>query len=320
MTYLFYGKDKYLIDQELNKFKKQFNDISIINYDLNTDNLKNIIDECNSISLFSDKKLVIVNNTNIFNRRKSNDEVSEEIELENTNNLDDDLINYLDNQNKDVELIFINNQETIDNNKKITKLIKNKGVIKEFNTINIKNIVKDMLNDYKITYDDINLLIERVGNDLETLSCEINKIITYKGNDKQITKEDIINLTYLSIDVSAFNFVDQIANKNKKEALKIYDEMLTIHNDPSKIIPLLASKIRLIYQVSELSRMGYTLKQMQDTLQIKEYPIKLALKTASYTTKENILKNLLDLANLEIDIKSGVINAELGIQLFILNA
>lgn len=320
MTYLFYGKDKYLIDQELNKFKKQFNDISIINYDLNTDNLKNIIDECNSISLFSDKKLVIVNNTNIFNRRKSNDEVSEEIELENTNNLDDDLINYLNNQNKDVELIFINNQETIDNNKKITKLIKNKGVIKEFNTINIKNIVKDMLNDYKITYDDINLLIERVGNDLETLSCEINKIITYKGNDKQITKEDIINLTYLSIDVSAFNFVDQIANKNKKEALKIYDEMLTIHNDPSKIIPLLASKIRLIYQVSELSRMGYTLKQMQDTLQIKEYPIKLALKTASYTTKENILKNLLDLANLEIDIKSGVINAELGIQLFILNA
>lgn len=320
MTYLFYGKDKYLIDQELNKLKKQFNDISIINYDLNTDNLKNIIDECNSISLFSDKKLVIVNNTNIFNRRKSNDEVSEEIELENTNNLDDDLINYLDNQNKDVELIFINNQETIDNNKKITKLIKNKGVIKEFNTINIKNIVKDMLNDYKITYDDINLLIERVGNDLETLSCEINKIITYKGNDKQITKEDIINLTYLSIDVSAFNFVDQIANKNKKEALKIYDEMLTIHNDPSKIIPLLASKIRLIYQVSELSRMGYTLKQMQDTLQIKEYPIKLALKTASYTTKENILKNLLDLANLEIDIKSGVINAELGIQLFILNA
>ena len=313
MTYLFYGKEKYLIDEEIKKYKDQYDEINIVNITYNN-NIDDIIDEANSISLFSDKKLIIVSDTTIFNRKKKSEDSEEDNSKENF----DSLVDYLDNQNEDVTLIFINNQETIDNTKKITKLIKEKGVIKEFNNINIKETIKSLFGKYKISYDLIDLLINRVGNDIGILKEEITKIITYKDKNMEITKDDILNLTYLNIDVSAFNFADQIVNKNKDEALKIYNELLEMHSDPSTVIALLASKVRLIFQVMELRKMGYSLYQMVDTLETKEYPIKLALNAASKTNKEEILEVLNDLAELDINIKTGKINPNLGMQLFIL--
>ena len=313
MTYLFYGKEKYLIDEEIKKYKSKYEDINIVDITYNN-NLDKIIDEANSISLFADNKLIIVSDTTIFNRKKKTED---EENTKDNDNLDI-LIDYLNHQNDQVDLIFINNQETIDNTKKITKLIKDKGVIKEFNNLNIKETIKSLFGKYKISYDLIDLLINRVGNDISVLKEEIDKIITYKDKDLEITKDDILALTYLNIDVSAFNFADQIINKNKNEALKIYNELLEMHSDPSTVIALLASKVRLIYGVLELRHLGYSMYQMCDTLESKEYPIKLALQAASKTTKEEIINVLNDLADLDINIKTGKINPNLGMQLFIL--
>ena len=315
MTYLFYGKEKYLIDEEIKKYKEKFDEINIVNITYNN-NIDAIIDEANSISLFAEDKLIIVSDTTIFNRKKKSEDNDEDSSKDKDNF--DVLVDYLNNQNEQVTLIFINNQETIDNTKKITKLIKEKGVIKEFNNLNIKETIKSLFGKYKISYDNIDLLINRVGNDIGILKEEIDKITTYKDKDMEITKDDILNLTYLNIDVSAFNFADQIVNKNKKEAIKIYNELLEMHSDPSTVIALLASKVRLIFQVMELRKMGYSLYQMVDTLETKEYPIKLALNAASKTTKDEIITVLNDLADLDINIKTGKINPNLGMQLFIL--
>lgn len=312
MTYLFYGNYKYLIDLEIEKLKKDYEDINIIYINYNN-NLNKIIEEANLVSLFSEKKIIIVNDVTIFNRKRKSDD-----EEDNINDDCDVLIDYLNHQNKDVTLIFINNQETIDNTKKITKKIKELGVVKEFNNLNIRQTVKDMFGKYKIDYDTIDLLINRVGNDIGILEKEIEKIITYKDKDLNISKEDILNLTYLNLDVSSFNFADKIVNKDKKEALKIYDELLTMHSDPTTVIALVASKVRLIYSVLELKKMGYSMYQMMDTLESKEYPIILALNAASKTNKNELLTFLNDLADLDINIKTGKINPNLGMQLFIL--
>lgn len=314
MTYLFYGNYKYLIDEEINKFKKDYDEINIINIIYNN-NLDKIIDEANLVSLFSKKKLIIVHDTTIFNRKKKTEDDTEDNKNNNNQEL---LINYLNNQNEDVSLIFINNQETIDNTKKVTKKLKEKGVIKEFNNINIKEMVKNLFGKYKISYENIDLLINRVGNDISLLKPEIDKIITYKNQDLDITKDDILNLTYLNLDVSAFNFADQIVSKNKKEALRIYDELLLMHSDPSMVIALIASKVRLIFSVLELKKMGYSMYQMMDTLEVKEYPIKLASQAATKTNRDELIVFLNDLADLDINIKTGKINPNLGMQLFIL--
>jgi len=308
MIYLLYGKNDYLINEQVKKIiaNEKIDDINVINYEFNAQNMHKVIEECNTISLFSEKKAIIVNNTTLFNRVKNDDIDTDEI------------INYFNNGSENI-LIFINNQETIDNSKKITKLLKEKGIIKEFNDSDIKNIVKNMIEPYKISYDNIMLLINRVGKDLNLLNNEIEKIKIYKDETHEITKEDILKLTSINIDLSAFNFADQITNNNKEAALKIFNEMLLVNNDATKIIPLLASKFRLIYQASELKKMGYTFNQIAQTLEQKEYPVKLALESSYKLNSSKLLQILEELANLDISIKTGQIDAKLGMQLFILN-
>ena len=308
MIYLLYGKNDYLIKEFIKKLinKEQIDDVNVINYDFSAQIMHKVIEECNTISLFSEKKLIIVNNTTLFNRVK-NDDLNQ-----------DEIIDYFNNFNQDNILVFVNNQETIDNTKKITKLMKDKGIIKEFNDSDVKSIVKNMFEPYKISYDNINLIINRVGKDLTLLSNEIEKIKIYKDNNLDIEKEDIIKLTSINLDLSAFNFVDQITENKKEMALKIYNEMLLVNNDPTKIIPLLASKFRLIYQASELKKMGYTFNRIGQTLEQKEYSVKLALEASYKINSQKLLNIINDLADLDINIKSGKIDAKLGMQFIFL--
>ena len=60
MLYLLYGTEKFLIDKEIKKVIKdnKIDNLNINSYDLNSDTLTNVIDDAQTISLFSDKILM----------------------------------------------------------------------------------------------------------------------------------------------------------------------------------------------------------------------------------------------------------------------
>ena len=66
--YLLYGLEEFLINQEIDKIKNNNNidDIDIVRYDLENTKIENIIEDASSISLFGNKKLIIVDNSYIF--------------------------------------------------------------------------------------------------------------------------------------------------------------------------------------------------------------------------------------------------------------
>ena len=257
MNYLLYGTEKFLIDKEVKNIisKNKVDEINISKYDLELNSLNEILDDANTVSLFSNNKLIIVENAYIFSRVQNK-------KIENLEMLE----NYLKNSS-DTIIIFINNNEKLDSVKKIVKLIKEKGVIKEFNPLkNINNTVKNMFDDYKISDSYIKLLIDRVGNSLELIYQEVEKLKIYKINDKIITNKDIEDVVVENINVDIFKFVDDIINKNKKEAIKTYKELLKLNEEPIKIIALLASKFRLMYQANKLAKKGYTEESISEIL------------------------------------------------------
>ena len=309
MNYLLFGLETFLIDKEVKNIinKHKIEEFDISKYDLEINTIKEILDDANTVSLFSSKKLIIVDNSFIFSRTTKK---IDNIEL---------LEEYLKNKNEDVIIIFINNNEKLDSVKKIVKIIKEKGVIKEFNPLkNITSVIKDMFDDYKVSSECINLLINRVGNDLNILSSEIEKIKIYKLDDKNITKEDITLLTHENIEVDIFKFIDDIINKNKTDAIKAYKELLKQNEEPIKIIALLASKFRLMYQASSLAKSGYTEDQISTILDTHKYPVHLAIVAGYKYNPKILLKYLNDLADLDIGIKSGLKDKELALELFIL--
>ena len=310
MNYLLYGTEKFLIDKEVKNIisKNKIEEINISKYDLETNSLNEILDDANTVSLFSNNKLIIVENAFIFSRVQNKKIDNVEI-----------LENYLKNNN-DAIIIFINNNEKIDSVKKIVKLIKEKGVIKEFNPLkNINNIVKTMFDDYKISDSSINLLINRVGNNLELIYQEVEKLKIYKIEDKIITNQDIEDVVVENINIDIFKFVDDIINKNKKDAIKTYKELLKLNEEPIKIIALLASKFRLMYQANRLAKKGHTEESISEILKVHKYPVHLAILSGYKYSSEILLKYLNDLADLDIGIKTGEKDKELALELFILS-
>lgn len=308
MNYLLYGEDEYLISEEIKKIEKkeQVEDISISHYDLQIDSIKDIIDDCMTISLFEPKKLVIVNNCTYFNRVKNNED---DVNI---------MLEYLNNFNPDTIFIIINHNSSIDSTKKITKKIKESGKVIELNKASVKSVVSKMFDGYKISSSTIDLFIERVGEDLAILSEEAKKIKLYKIDKKEITNQDIIDCATYSINTDIFKFIDNIINKNKDVALATYYELLKNNEEPLKIIVLLASKFRLMYQACTLSKKNMSEKEIANFLGVHPYPVKLAIQSGLRYPEKILLNFLSQLADLDRDIKTGKIDPELGVELFIL--
>ena len=305
MLYLLYGTKTFLMEEQLKKITKDFEKINISKYDLNNDNAVDIIDDAQTISLFGDKKLIIADNANVFTGTTSKD--AEIIEA------------YLNKPNDLTTLVFIVNSDKIDNRKKITKLMKKNEDMKDFsNNIDPINFIKKDLNGYDISINTINLLIDRVGNDPLILKSELNKIKLYKGDDHKITDNDIMTLTIKTSYEDIFKLIDYIVDNNKEKALEILENMIKNGEEAIKIIIILAGQIRIMYQAKILLKKGLSEKSIADTLAIHPYRVKLALQKGRRYTENILLNYLSELADIDYGIKSGKLNKDLALEMFIL--
>ena len=305
MVYLLYGTNDFAIQKEIEKITKDFDKMNISKYDLTEDDIKDVISDAETFSMFADSKVVIAENASIFTSSGSGD-------LET-------LENYLADINPNTILIFTVNEEKVDERKKITKKIKKDYKLISFNQNETPNsLVRNLLNDYNITSSNINLLIDRVGTNPLILENEVNKIKLYK-DDKTVTKEDIINLTTKRPEIDIFKLIDDIVMKNKDEALEIYNEMLKVNEEPLKIVILLASQFRLMYQAKELAKKGYSEKNISELLKVHPYRVKLALQKGKKYKAETLLNYLSVLADIDIAIKTGKTDKNLALELFLLN-
>jgi len=310
MVYLFYSKESFLIKKEIDKIIKD-NNIDLINintYDLNSDSIKDVIDDAETFSMFDDKKIIIVNNSYIFATKKGN--------LEQDTDL---LLKYLDNINPSTILIFNFTDSKVDEKKKIVKSLKNIGVIKDLDSIyNINSIIKDLFNPYTINDKNIKLLIERVGTNLNMLSCEIGKIKAYKDKDLNITSDDINKLTHQNIEADMFLLVDTIINNDKEKSIQIYKELINNNEEPIAIIITLANKIRNIYITKELLKKGYSEVDIAGILGVKPgylYYLRNSINKYDSYTLYNLLSKL---ADLDYNIKTNKIDKYTALELFIL--
>lgn len=305
MVYLLYGTKEFQINEEIKKICKNIDEMNISRYDLNNDLLSLAIEDAQTLSLFGDKKVIIVDNADMFTGATSKD--SELVQK------------YLDNINENTTLIFIVHNDKLDTRKKITKLIKEKGKVLEYNDeLDTVSLVRKLFKGYNIDYKTINLFIDRIGNNPLIIQNEINKIKIYKGNNKNITDEDILNLTIKLIEIDIFKLIDYIVKKDKEKALELYYEMLKMNEEPIKIVVILANQFRIIYQAKELFKKGYSEKDIASILKIHPYRVKLAIQNGRNYTSKTLLKYLNDLANIDIGIKTGTLNKDLALELFIL--
>ena len=307
MIYVLYGLEEYLIKEEIKKIinKNNIEDIDINTYDLENTKLEDIIEDSSTISLFSNNKLIIVENAYIFTGTTNKKLIEQDTNI---------LEKYINNQNENTILIFTIYKEKLDERKKIVKLLKDKKCILEFNKPNnIIEYIKNEFDNYKISNENINLLINRVGDNLYILHQEINKLKQYKDNDLNITKEDIMNVCVKNVDVDIFNLIENIVSGNKEKALESYFEMIKLGEEAIKIIVMLSNQFRLMYQARNLYKKGYSEKDISSILDIHPYRIKLAITKSNNITDNMLLKYIDELYTLDSNITTGKIDKDVSL-------
>ena len=168
MVYLING-EKSLIDKEVNDLIKKYNTTSIIKYDLVFNKISDVINDINTVNLFSDKKVIICSSIN------------------NIDNIDI-LVKYLDNQNDNI--LILTNEDKID--LKILNKIKNKNIEKiDLSNIDLTSFIKEEFKDYKISFKEINMLKDYTSNDYNRIKEEIIKLKMYKLDTKEINEDDV---------------------------------------------------------------------------------------------------------------------------------
>lgn len=312
MIYLLYGTNYFLIKREIEKIKLENNieSIDVNNYNLENTILDNILDDALTLSLFSQKKMIIVDNSYIFTPSVRKKGLDHNIDL---------LNKYIENPNPDTILIFVVNEEKIDDRKKIVKLIKINGNVIEFNEVkNIDTFIKNELNDYKMDAITINSFVNRVGDNLAIITSEIEKLKLYKNDDKIITKDDVFDVCSEQIDVDMNELTNSIVSKNISKSLKIYNELIKQGEEPLQIIIRLANQFRIIYQSKELTKKGYSNKDIADILGIHPYRVKKALEISYKFPSKELLSILKKLSRIDEGIKMGNMDKNIALEQFIL--
>jgi DNA polymerase III subunit delta len=311
-NYLIAGEETYLIEKKIKDIINEDNEASVSKIDLTNNSLNFLLEDASMPSLLSDKKIVIGYDAYFLSSDKKSD----------IDHNTDQLLKYLDNPNPDTIVILVVIGK-LDERKKIVKDIKNKINYFEFNKLKEHELNEFVYNQFKnqnynIRKEDVNLFLDRAGTNLQRIDQEIKKLMLYRLEEKTILKEDITELVTKIIEDNIFDLVEAVVNKNKAKIFEIYNELINHKEEPIKIIVMLANQFRLIYQTKVLYSQGYTEKDIASKLNIHPYRIKLAYQKGNRFKEEDLLKYLRSLADLDINIKSGLIDKNISLELFFL--
>lgn len=307
-SYLLEGIDFVAMNKEVEKIieKEKFKESSLSIYDMEETSLDSALEDLDTYNFLSDKKTIIIRNI-------------DSIKYDDFKSSFDHLLKYIDNPIP--ENLLIIEARKLNGTYKITKELKKKCKYVEI-CINTKAFIKNELDGYKIDQKAINLLDEYCLGDITKAKSECDKLKNYKYEEKEITIDDIKLMVRKKLGDSqelTFSFTRSIANKERSEALKKYKELLLYNIEPLSIIGLLASQIRIIYQVKILDERGMWDKDIASTLGEKEFRIKKTKELIGLYSKEELRKIMQKLADIDLKIKTTDTDPNTEIELFIVN-
>lgn len=305
-VYLLYGEETYLKRQYKQKLQQAVADVddtmNTAYYEGKNINPGEIIDLAETLPFFADRRLILLENTGMF--KTSCEELAE----------------YIKHMAETTCLVFV--EEELDKRGKMYKAVKNNGRVVEFARQTDALLTKWILSRLKregkkITQSDMQLLLEKTGNDMENIDRELEKLFCYTLDREVITAEDLEAVCVPQTTGKIFEMVDKIAQKQQKQALELYYDLLTLREPPMRILFLIARQFQILLQVKELKKQGYENALIASKAGIPGFAVRKNLAQAEHFTTGQLREAVADCVQTEEDVKTGNLNDRMAVELLI---
>jgi len=308
-VYLFSGEEEYLKEDALRRIKEALIKPEFLqfNYDLlsgkeisGTELLNKLL----TLPIGQGKRLIVIRDA-----QKLNPSVKERI------------IEYLKNPSQDACLVLWTPK--VDLRKRFYATIEKQGKSVTFYSLRDKELflwVRDYLfrRKKKISADALDLLMERVGNNLGEMAGELEKLLICIGKRNEINLEDVENLVGAVKTYTIFALIDAIGKKREKEALGILSRMMEEGTSATEILYMIVRQFRLLLRTRNLLEKKFSENKIIQALAIRPFVVKNLVSQVRNFSLEKLIESFENLLQAEIEIKSSIKTPRMVLELLIL--
>lgn len=303
--YLLYGEENFLKRSYKSRFKESLVGDDTMNYSYFEGKgipISEVIGFADTLPFFADHRLLIIEDSGFFK------------------NAAEEMVKYLPNIPETTHIVFIESE--VDKRGKMFKAVKEIGYVTELTRQSIQGLSKWVLGklakeDKKITETTMELFLSKTGEDMETIDMELEKLICYTMGREVITSEDVESICAEQITNKIFDMIGFLAQRNKKAALDLYEDLLTLKEPPMRILFLIARQFNQLMQVKELGGKGLDKNTIASKLKIPPFAAGKTMNQArSFTTKQ-LRDYVIACADSEEAVKRGRLADRIAIELLI---
>lgn len=310
MVSYFISTDDYSIakrkEEEIKKnMTESFDEIA---YDLDEDSIYSILNELSTVSLFDSPKVVVI---------KSAEKIL---------NISDDalkeLLSLMGNYNSLNVLIGISQEgyKTDDKNKDVLEKLKKYATFIDYKikNISLSDYAKERLknDNYQMTDDALFLLIN-YSDSMTVLNSYLDVLEAYKLDEKFIEKKDVTLMIPKPLEDKGYELTNALLKNDKRRVFEIYNDF-KIMNAASNVIPMLINKFQQLYNVYSLSKSGLKQEDIAVLVGVSKNQAYYLIKDSNSQSIKKIIDNIDYLNKLDMDIKTGLVEYETGIQFYFL--
>lgn len=317
MNYLLIGTEAYNLNKRKEALIKSIlgdNSSMALSFYRGVDKVetREIIDDCQTSPFLSEQKVVLWQDPLFFadSRAESNDEINR-------------LMAYLKQPNESTTLI-ISYEGQLPANSRLLKDLSGYMKLERYDyptAEEFANLVNSDLNMHNLKLDRqaINTLLDRLPVNVENWKNELEKLKLYPG---RLDAGRIADLISRPLEDDVFELSNAVVDGKLAKAIQVYRDLMVTHkNDVSSLIGLLANQFRTMSQVRIMDDLHYSDEEIAQAISARSsYRIKMVRRAIGNSTSEQLMKLLSELSDLDQQIKSGYIDAQSGLEMFIIRS
>jgi len=308
MIILLYGPDTYRSRQKLNEIIEQYRKIhksglNLKYFDGENLNFQEFKNEIQSVSMFAEKKLIILRNT-INNEKFKESFLADSKKFINSS-----------------DVILFYEEGKIPKEDSLIKILKKAEKSQEFQLLEGQRLKSWARKEFNNCRADINpgaleKLIDFVGNDLWQFSNEIRKLANYKKNQK-IKLEDVELLVRPNEESDIFKTINSLASKDKKQALELIHKHLEKGDSPLYLLAMISFQFRNLLIIKNLGQKYQSPYAISKITHFHPFLVKKCYALTQKFTIPELKKIYQKIFEVDLSIKTGKLEPEAALDLLI---